>query len=474
MKRTKLTPDPEPEIVSERDDDERPMSRQSKPKQRKGNKGSVTTLQEALGYIDNLKIADGSKHIYKKAISDLVGEYIDGSLVSDILQNPKEVIDTVSKMTHNNDTSKLLSMESQKIIYTAIRVLTSKGAVEGVDPDDIKAFNAQMKLIARTTERKRAELDRRGNLKNNPDLTWETVLEKREEYEKSKYLTVQNLTNLLLVSFYTLIKPRRLELRLLKVYHKHPDNEERENYLVVRPRADVPMFLQTYKTAERNQRVFLGTYKADLPSGLVSLFRLYIKKRKIDDGEYLFPNGEGAELPDTAFSRLVKKASKAVLGCGLTVNDYRHLYIDFVSRHIEQYDDLKLQEIARGIGDASVLTALRYRLAEQKNTGKTTSQIHKEILEEREREIQRTREMEDEGSVGDLEDQGSPTRPHKAVEGSDDEIESVGGGEHRENESDSKAEVIMLKSRQSKKSVDKHVDKVIEVLRPLLTKLLSL
>ena len=461
--------EPEPEVVSEAESEE--AVRPSKSKQRKGNKGSIRTLQDALDYIDKLKIADGSKHIYKRSITDLANEYTDGSLISTILQDPAEVFDVIGKMTYQNDGSKLLSLESQKVILTAVRVVTSKGAVEGVDADDIKAYNDQMKVVARTTERKRGELERRGNLKSNPDLTWEIVQEKRDEFNKTKYHTIKNLRNLLIVSFYTMIWPRRLEIRLLKMFKQTPSEEEQKgNYVILRPRGDMPMILSEYKTAQRNQREFLGTYKKDLPSDLVSLVKSYVKKATIQDGQYLFPNGDETRsktepLGDTAFSKAVKKASKAVLGYALTANDYRHLAIDFVSRHIEQYNDNQIKEIANDIGDGSVLTALRYRLAEQANKGKSTAEIHREIIEERERELQRTREMEDEGSVGDINERDKES--DEAV----DEIGSVGGAEHQESESDSEAEVIMLKS---KKSVEKEVEKVIEVLRPLLVKLLSL
>ena len=125
-------------------------------------------------------------------------------------------------MTYERDDTKLVSAESIKSYLTLIRILTKDGKVKSVDKNKEQIYNAEMLKYAKLTEHERGKNAKKGNLAANPQVNWDFILKKRSEFEKSKYMTPTNLYNLTLISLITLIRPRRLDARHLKVYKKTP------------------------------------------------------------------------------------------------------------------------------------------------------------------------------------------------------------------------------------------------------------
>jgi hypothetical protein len=352
--------------------------------------------------------------------------------IDKILSNPDKVKEVIESATWKNNPDKLLSVESQKIIWTMIRMLTKYGVVKSVDKQKQQIYNDMMLKTAKYTEYERGKNLPKAELENHPDLLWEECLDKRDEYEKSAYFTKKNLEHLLFVSFYLLLRPRRAEYRFLKVFETAPTekqvNLQEDDWIVVHPKGNqaVNMTLNEYKTAKRKQKEFLGQYKKDLPEKLVSLLRQYIKKHERKNGEYLFHDKKGQQLTDKKFSNLVKASCTKVLEMPLTINSFRHLFVSMVVQNYKKFNNNDIKQIALDVGDASIETLLNYRIAEARKEDEGITQIHDRIIEERRKEMERVAQLEDGASGGDVEkfDGDIPYRQKD----DDGKSVSVGGG----------------------------------------------
>ena len=289
-------------------------------------------------------------------------------------------------------------------------------------------------------------------------------MDKRNTFESENYMTINNIQALLVVSFYTLLRPRRLEYRMLKVFENTPTdkqvNQNEDNWVVVRPKGNqnVVMVLNEYKTAKRKQRKFLGQYKKDLPDKLTSLLRQYVKKANRKNADYLFVNKNGEPYTDNKFSAFVKKSCEKVLGIPLSVNSFRHLFVSWVVQNYKKYNNDDIKQIARDVGDARLETLLNYRIAEQRIDDEGITQIHNEIIEDRRREMAKVLELEEEGSVGDVAEYHNRERE-------DDEMSvSVGGGGGNQ---------FKTRKLDIGDNIDDKIDVFLSKLRVLLQDLLS-
>lgn len=439
------------------------------------SKQTIITLEDAYDYIDAENIGQTSKDIYKERLR-LLCEHFKTNDLNELLSNPKEVFNAIKQMTYKNDKSKLLSEETHKLILTAIRVITQRGAVKSVGKEEQKQYEKEMLDIAKLTELKRGELDRKAGLKANPNVDWDLVVNEVKKFEDERYMTVKQLRLLLLVKFYVAMPPRRLDYRFLKLRSKMPDpHPQGESYVVVRDfSGNVTMVIDEFKTRHRENRDLLPTFKKTLPNSLAEYIKSYVKKAKLVDGDYLFFNKEPKEgYSDNRFSTVIKSASKKVIGYNLSVNDYRHLFVNFITEHITKYNDNQLQQIAYDMADKSVYTNLKYRLAEQANKGKSIKEINDEEIQRREQERQRLLEAEEVMSVmgGGV----ANTDFGDMVEDDEEENDSgyVSNRRRATTYTDSEATIPLNISKNEDLVIAKKVDKLLMLLKPIIIKFLS-
>jgi hypothetical protein len=360
-------------------------------------KSVVFSLRDAYVYFDTLKLDDSTKENYKERIR-FICEDFDTDDLNVIFGNPDKVIENIRQMKWRNNPNKTISLETQKAYLIAVRVLTQRGAIPSVDVEKRKVYQKAMLDKAKETGEIRGKNLRKSNLKDHPNLKYEDLIEKRNEFDGSAYMTLNNLKALLIVSLYTLLRPRRLEYRLLQYYSKEPTIEKEKCYLVSNKNRTT-LKLNEFKTRTYKQHDFLPMYVKDLPPKLVSLFKLWIKKNKLKDGDYIFKNTNGDMYESDAFSKQVGQAFQKVCGAKVLVNDLRHLYITFLADHIQDYNNNDLKQIAISVGDYSILTALNYRLTQRENEDDTITQIQHKHLEKKKQQIQAIVDAEEEGSV---------------------------------------------------------------------------
>jgi hypothetical protein len=116
----------------------RPLNR-TPPNMRPKQNIVIRTLQDAYDYIDGDTIGDTSKEIYKERLR-LLCEDMKSEKLDELLSDPEKVIEAIKNSTYKNDPSKLLSQETHKLILTAIRVITQRGAVKSVGKEEQKRY----------------------------------------------------------------------------------------------------------------------------------------------------------------------------------------------------------------------------------------------------------------------------------------------------------------------------------------------
>lgn len=359
----------------------------------------IKTKQDALNWIKKTYTSAKTVKLYSDNLEKIC-RFFETDDISKLLSDPKEVIAKIKTMTYEKNPNKLVSSQSIKSYLTTIRTLTKDDKVAGVDKDKQEEYNKEMLKTAKLTDYERGKAERKGVLAEHPDLTWPDVEKKRDEFHASKNMTTRNLTHLTLISLNTMIRPRRLDARHLKVYHTLPDDlDDEASYVLLGPGKSVKICYGQFKTRMRMGKEFMIAFKKPLPGALASLIRQLVKKTELKDGDYLFFNGTRDEqYSDSAFSKLLSVASENVTGIKLTANCYRRLFMDWITDNYKDYNHNDLRQIAREMGDHNVFTALQYAFTKKQNADDTITQINEKIIQQREDLANRIIRQEEEGS----------------------------------------------------------------------------
>lgn len=134
----------------------------------------------------------------------------------------------------------------------------------------------------------------------------------------------------LLMSFYTLMPPLRLDLNEVKIFKREPKKTDidKYNFIVLRQRGSLVLVLNNYKTSKQ-----YGKQELVLPKPLVKIIRNYFKQDEKINQDYLFLNCNDEPYTDSGFSLYISRVLKDILGKHSTLNMIRHAYINFIANH---------------------------------------------------------------------------------------------------------------------------------------------
>jgi hypothetical protein len=422
-------------------------------------KGKLYKMNDAVEWIKGKYQSEKTQRLYIDNLAKIC-RHCDNENINDLFGDPKPFLEKLKSMTYERDDTKLVSPESIKSYLILVRTLTKDNKVPSVDDKKQQVYNNEMIKYAKLTEHDRGKNEKKGNLAKNPDVNWNFIVKKRNEFEKTKMMAADNLYCLTLISLNTLIRPRRLDARHIKVYHKQPkaaDITPTSSYVIVGGR-EMKICYGEFKTRIRMGKEIMKPFKRTLPPTLTSLIRQYVKKNELNDGDYLFYNGDKKnQFKDSSFSKQLGRASTKVIGVYLTGNDFRHAYIDFIADHFKEYNDNDLKQISFEMGDFNVYTALKYRFANKLKENDTVTQINDRIIEERELEANRLIHQEEEGS---------------RMLQQDEEEESVDMPLREEDEIDIMDRTTMPLPPQGDKEIGQILDEMYAAMKPYLMELM--
>lgn len=415
---------------------------------------SKVSLQDAIKCIDALPNATGSKDIWKSSITSLamytlpIGEkqtdymnltykeladkYKDIDILP-LIENYDYTVDVIESEIVNKTNGQAISFETKKQYFYGILVLIGKNGVIKLNDETIKQYTDKKVEYDVASHNNRKITTPKGAVAKYPSLTWELFKIEFEQYlnEKSYTNTVKgrkDLRQACIIGLYLLQTPRRVEdYASLQLYTTLPSEKEQEGKNILLLGKDkATIYIDKFKTrwrvnkGSKEPREVMPRFVKELPPRLTSLFRDYIKKSSVTDmsklkkgdktQHYIFykENGKTTDGYDAhSFSKLVATSLKSVFKkTGLSVNTIRHVFEDFIVRHLPEYNELQLEQLATEFGDKSLLTMLRYRQANQDNRDLDPQDIVQNIEDRNMAQIQALAAgfYEDEASVGTGED----------------------------------------------------------------------
>ena len=268
------------------------------------------------------------------------------------------------------------NVENRKAYFIAVKAFLREAGdkIKGVTEEIEDKYTNAMNENRDKSEENRDKMLPTRNMALYPDVEWKTLLQRRDAFWSNKMKTFNNLKAFLPIALYTYLPPRRLEYRLLKVYHKRdPANTDDINYIVVKQN-EIVMHLDVFKTRWRTWRKkkteILPRYTVTFPDELTKWTKEYIKKANIRDGDYLFTKDKGVNkgqhYDSPPFSTFLNDCATAVLGLSIGVDDFRHYYVTEVGYNYMDYTRDQLKQVAVSMGDKSIETNQSYRVARQK------------------------------------------------------------------------------------------------------------
>ena len=279
-----------------------------------------------------------------------------------------------------------------KQYYLSVVRLTQKGAPLQLPKEIRDKYNDKVKdFDKKSNDARNTNEPKRGNAEN-PDFDWLTAQKEYEDYISTKAFTNtekgrKELRIAILVGLNVLQRPRRVsDYSSLQYFSKKPTEKEAEGRNILYKDGDKIYFsIDVFKTRYRvsgqatEKKELLPRYVKEVNGRLASLFMDFIKKLEIKNMSKLTPaekrasknyyifHQEGNQevgYTENTFSKVVATAFKVVFNNrkNLTVNTVRHIYNTWIAKHISEFNDAKLHEIAVDVGDTpkNLPTNLRY------------------------------------------------------------------------------------------------------------------
>jgi hypothetical protein len=389
------------------------------------------TLEQAIKCIDALPNAQGSKDIWTNNITslaifslpaakreadymnltfkELADKYKDINILP-LIEDFDRTVDIIEGEIINKVNGEAVGFETKKQYFYAILVLVGRNGVIKLDDETIKQYTDKKVEYDVASINNRKTPAPKGAMVKYPTLTWELFKIEFEQFLNETAFTNtdkgrKDLRQACIIGLYLLQAPRRVEdYASLQLYTTLPSEKEQEGKnILLLGKENATIYIDKFKTRWRVNKgskvpkEVMPRFVKELPPRLTSLFRDYIKKSSVTDmsklkkgdksQHYVFykESGKTTDGYDAhAFSKLVSTSMKSVFKkTGLSVNTFRHVFEDFIGRHLQEYNELQLEQLAHEFGDKSLITMLRYRTPNQANRDLEPFQDIVQNIEER-------------------------------------------------------------------------------------------
>ena len=417
-----------------------------KPKRKQQQPKNVLTLKQAIEYIDKSELADNTKEVYRRNITDLVffahggfnsndeithamtnkelQAHYDDENIAPLLTDFDKTVDIIQNKRVNRKTpGKPLSINTTKGYYLAIIHLARKGGCLNLPADTLKKYEDKHNTQKASSKAARDKSALRPFNIKYPDVNWDWLQRAFSEWLKKTPFTNtttgrSSLRTACLMGLYMEIIPRRVQdYYTLQYYSKLPSEQEMKGRNILLLNRDTArLYLDDFKTrllarkrGTKERKEVLPTFVKDLPPVLASRFRDYVSKAELVDNAgkpkpkkptYIFhiENAEQSDLyAEKGFSAQVSKAIKRVFKLEGTVNDIRHEWQNWIGSNLQVFTQEDLQQMAYEFGDKSRDTSLGYRTI--KNIAPTKTEKVALVREYGEAVQMAIRDAEEGGSV---------------------------------------------------------------------------
>ena len=178
-------------------------------------------------------------------------------------------------------------------------------------------FEKQYKIYSNRSikmRRTKTKIDEKNELTDREReniLRWSTIMK----------IKTTNAHDAALVGIYTLIPPRRLDFRIMKITSSDDGLDDEYNYLLLNDKGVPKSFIfYNYKTFSK-----FGKQTINIPKKLATKLKDYILDADLVNNNFLF--GKTPDIPYISFSNVVSKVFKKYTNKSISVNLLRHSYI---------------------------------------------------------------------------------------------------------------------------------------------------
>jgi integrase len=305
----------------------------------------MTTTDFMLNLMTQLK----DKNLSDKSI-ELYLKYL-------IRLNEKEPFKNLSFLKDKEKIMKIIDTYSDNTKKTIFSAIVSILSIYKDTPIYKSTYNFYYdKMMNKAIDMKNS-IDTNEKTKTQKDnwINWNDILEIRNKMLEAVNVFIDNKTistsqfnlllDLLILSLYTLVAPRRNEYMDMYLINEYKDGlDENKNYLDFSNKQFV--FL-TYKTSKK-----YGVQKVDIPDDLFNIIKMYLKHHPLNPskGKFKFPKNteikflvynDGSNFnSNNAITRILNKIFNKKIGSSML----RHIYLS------SKYDISEMQEDAENMG----------------------------------------------------------------------------------------------------------------------------
>jgi hypothetical protein len=262
-----------------------------------------------------------------------------------IILNPKKTIDKIYK--------KYPAITSRRAVLSSILGIFKYNPIfKQQYPNIYDFYLEEVKGLSELIQQKYDNNDLSERQKEQ-FFTWDELLQAVDKMEKG---TQEHL----LMRFYTLLPPVRLDLNEVRIFKREPKliDKDKYNYIVLRARGTLVLVLSQYKTANT-----YGKQEIVLPKQLAKELRVFISNNP--DRQYLFLNRNNELYTEPTMSLYITNILKKILGKHSSMNMIRHAYVNYINNDKNMTTGEKKQ-VAKGMGH-SLLQQENYRLMPNEN-----------------------------------------------------------------------------------------------------------
>jgi len=181
----------------------------------------------------------------------------------------------------------------------------------------IKDYDKEYKFYSRRS----IEMRTKKTTTDDDNLLTEREEENMIPWKDIKKIQPKNIRDAALIGIYTLIPPRRLDYRVLRITDHDTGLDDDFNYVVLNKRNNPTKLIFTnYKTSST-----FGKQEFPVPRALASVLKTYIEGNGFAINDYLF--GKSPTEPYKSFSTQVSNVFKKYTSKNISVNMLRHSYI---------------------------------------------------------------------------------------------------------------------------------------------------
>jgi len=293
------------------------------PPKKKTPAPKSVTVGDVAKYFNEHAYAEGSKTLWMSRLRFIAKYYhnvrdsteaeLDKLDLTKALNDYDKVVNLIEDVIKNQNTGKDTSISTKKQYYIACFNATRKGGVP-VSKQIHEDYEKKTREWERRENEKRDLNEPKGGNAKHPDLNWTQIKKLYDTYNTEhphgKWIT----RFLVIVGFYVLEVPRRVEdFSEMTLTFKMPKTiPEGKNLLVVeRSKVTVVIdkFKMRWKVAKKKtkKKQMLPTFIRELKPALSSLIRDYIKQWDMKEGDYIFFKHTGS--PSDKYIHLMDSVS---------------------------------------------------------------------------------------------------------------------------------------------------------------------